>query len=236
MATVKQVIEKTYTKVNGEYEVVEQSSDEFRTALTVLNMVMSNLAHTPYLKLQTFFDMNFTLGTVVDDTLSYDIPNSGSLTLGNSPYDHVYFVDGAGEVVQRYKIVDVAMFQSTNNVQVCAVSGGKLWLKSTPASIVGTTIRVPAYVDPVEYTTATQEVVVDSLPWLIASMAAFICDSSPVPFIARNADKYAKEAAIYMKEIRDNNRKTQALIIKSLANPAQRTWSDVMNVMTMKDL
>jgi hypothetical protein len=173
---------------------------------------------------------------VVNDTLSYDIPNSGSLTLGNSPYDHVYFVDGTGAVVQKYKIVDVAMFQATNNTEVCAVAGGKLYLKSTPAAIVGTTIRVPAYTDPAEYTTAAEEVVVDSIPWLVTSMAAFVCDASPVPFIARNADKYAKEAAVYMKEIRDNNRKTQALIIKSLANPVQRTWFDVMNVMTMKDL
>lgn len=236
MATVRQVIEKAYTKVNGEYEAVVESSDDFKTYLAVLNIVMGNLAHTPYLKLQTFFDMNFTVGTVALDTLSYDIPNSGSVTLGNSPYDYVYFVDGTGAVTDKYKIVDVAMFQSTNNTQVCAVAGGKLYLKSTPAKIVGTTIRVPAYTDPAEYTSANQEVVVDSVAWLVAAMAAFVCASSPVPFIARNADRYEKEAAIYMKEIRDNNRKTQALIIKSLSNPVQRTWADVMNVMTMKDL
>jgi uncharacterized membrane protein (DUF106 family) len=67
-------------------------------------------------------------------------------------------------------------------------------------------------------------------------MAAFICSSSPVPFIARNADRYEKEAAVFMKEMRENNRRTQALMIKRLNAPNPHLWADVMNLMTIQDL
>lgn len=236
MATVKDIIEKAYTRVNGEFELQVEGSDDFKTYLNVLNQAMEGLAHTPYVKFQMFFDMNFTVGTVASNTLSYTIASSGSnVTFGNSPFDYVYFVL-AGVVVAKYKVVDVAMFQSTSNTEVCAISGGKLWLKATEAKIIGATIRIPAYVDPAPYTTAAQTVVVDSVPWLVHTMAAFICDASPVPFIARNADKYYKLAEVYMKEMRENNRKTQALIIKTLHSPTAHQWSDVMNVMTIQDL
>ena len=235
-ATVQQVVERTATKLNGEYEIIVESSDDFKTYLNVLNQAMDNLAHTPYVKWQVFFDMNFTIGDVVNGTLSYDIPDYTGVKLGNSPFDFVYFVDGTGTVVAKYKIVDVAMFQSTTDTTVCAVASGKLYLKATETKIVGATIRVPAYKDPALYTSATQTVVIDSVPWLVCSMAAFIADSSPVPFIARNADKFYKEATIYMKEMRENNRRTQALIVKKLSAPELHTWADVMNVMTIQDL
>lgn len=236
MATVLDVINKAYTKVNGEYELQVEGSDDFKTYLNVLNQVISNLVHMPYVKWQIYFDMDFTIvSPVVNLTLSYDIPTPNDVTLGNSPFDYVYF-DLGGQVVAKYKIVDVAMFQSTENKEVCAVAGGKLWLKETPTKIVGATIRIPAYIDPAEYTTAAQAVLVDSVPYVVTSMAAFICDASPVPFIARNADKYYKEAAIFMKEMRENNRRNQALIIKSLHSPTAHTWADVMNVMTIQDL
>jgi hypothetical protein len=237
MATVKDIIEKAYTKVNGEYEAVVESSDDFRTYLNVLNQMMDGLAHIPFVKWQIFFDMEYDLpDPVVADTLSYTISALNSITIANSPFDHVFFVDGGGAVVAKYKLVDVAMFQATENTQVCAIAGNKLWLKATEDKIVGTTIRVPAYVDPAPYTSASQPVVIDSVPWLVTSMAAFICDASPVPFIARNADKFAKEAQVFLKEMRENNKRNQALIIKSLNSGSNRTWNDVMNVMTIKDL
>ena len=231
MATVQQIVDKSYTKVNGEFESQVEGSDDFKTYLNVLNQVMDGLFHTPYVKWQIFFNMNFTIAPVVNGILSYDIPNVDTVQFGNSPFDYVYFVDGTGTVVTRYKIVDVAQFQSTSNTQVCAVASGKFYLKATEAKIVGTTIRIPAYVSPAPYTSAAQAVTIDSVPWLVCSIAAFICDASPVPFIARNADKYYKEAAIYMKEMRENNRNTQALMIKRLGNPQAHTWADVMNVM-----
>lgn len=237
MATVKEIIEKTYTKVNGEYEAVEQSSDDFKTYLNVLNQVMEGLAHTPYVKWQIFFDMEHDLpDAVANGTLAYDIPDLHSITIGNSPFDHVFFINGAGTIVAKYKLIDIAMFQNTSNTQVATIAGGKLHLKATESKIVGTTIRIPAYVDPVPYTTAAQTVVVDSVPWLVSEMSAFICDASPVPFIARNADKFYKQSAIYMKEMRENNKRNQALIIKTLNGNFAHTWDDVMNVMAMKDL
>lgn len=237
MATIKEVIEKAYTKVNGEFELVSESGDDFKTYLNVLNQCLEGLAHTPYVKWQIFFNMNFTIvSPVVSNTLSYDIPNFTSVTLGNSPFDYVYFIDGAGVVIEEYKIIDVAMFQSTNSQYVCAVASGKLWFKSTPTKIVGAVIRIPAYVDPAPYTVGSQVVVVDSVPWLVAEMSAFICDASPVPFIARNADKFYKQSAIFMKEMRENNRHTQALVIKKLNTQVGHTWADALDIMTIQDL
>ncbi len=235
--TVVEVIKKAYTKVNGEYDesVAVEASDDFKTYLNVLNQVMDNLAHTPYVKWQIFFNPAFNVGTVVNNTLAYPITGINGLTIGNSPFDYVYF-DLGGAVVAKYKIVDAAMFQSTTNTQVCMVAGNSLYLKATESKIVGATIRVPIYADPTPYTAGNQNVVIDSVPWLVASMAAFICDSSPVPFIARNADKFYKEAAIFMKEMRENNRRTQALMVKKLNSTVGRTWADVMNVMTIQDL
>ena len=234
-ALVSDVINKAYTKVNGEFEAQVEGSDDWKTYLNVLNQVMDNLAHTPYVKWQIFFNMNYTVGTVANGTLSYDLTTPYGITIGNSPYDYVYF-DLGGTVVAKYKLVDAAMFQSTTNTQVACISGGKLWLKATESKILGATIRIPVYQDPVPYTTGSQVVAIDSVPWLVAAMSAFISNASPVPFIARNAEKYDKEAAIFMKEMRENNRRTQALIIKSLNSQVGRTWADVMNVMTIKDL
>lgn len=234
-ALVSDVINKAYTKVNGEFEAQVEGSDDWKTYLNVLNQVMDNLAHMPYVKWQIFFDPNFTLGAVVNGTLSYDIPTPYAITIGNSPLDYVYF-DLGGQVVAKYKIVDVAKFQSTTNTMVCAVSGTKLLLKATESKIVGATIRIPVYKDPAPYTTGNQTVAIDSVPWLVAEMSGFICDSSPVPFIARNADKYHKEAQIFMKEMRENNRRAQNLVITQLHNREAHTWADVMNVMTLQDL
>lgn len=237
MASVKTIIEKVYTKVNGEYEQVAESSDDFKTYLNALNQAMEDLAHTPYVKWQIFFDMAYTLPTpVAADTLSYVIPNFSSLTIANSPFDHVFFVDTNGAVVAKHKLVSIAVFQSTNNTQVCTIAGNKIYVKEVDAKLVGTTIRIPVYKDPEPYTSGGQEVVIDSVPWLVREMAAFICDASPVPFIARNADKFYKQAAEKMKEMKENNRRTQNLIIKELHSPTSHNWADVMNVMTIKDL
>lgn len=236
MAQVKEIIEDAYTKVNGEYEAVVESSDDFKTYLRVLNIVMKNLCHMPYVKWRIFFDMEFDLpDAVVDGTLSYTIPDISKIDIANSPSDHIFFMSG-NTVVAKYKLVSLPIFQSTSNTQVATIAGDKLHLKATESKIVGTTIRLPVYKDPENYTSATQEVLVDSTPWLIASMSAFICASSPVPFIARNADRYEKEAAVYMKQMRDVNRQMQALVLTKLDIPIGHTWEDVMNVMTLKDL
>jgi hypothetical protein len=237
MTTVKQVIEDAYTKVNGEYEPIIESSDDFKTYLNVLNQIRRALAHTSFVKWQMFFDMEFDLpDPVANGVLSYTIPNASGITVANSPYDHIFFVDGTGAVVAKYKLVSIAVFQSTSNTQVCAIAAGKFYLKATEAKIVGTTIRIPAYVDPTPYTSATEEVIVDSIPYVVTAMAAFICSSSPVPFIARNAKDYAAEAKDFLKEMRENNKVTQNLIIKRLNSNVTHTWDDVMNVMTLKDL
>jgi hypothetical protein len=236
MSTVKEIIEDAYTKVNGEYEILVESSDDFKTYLRVLNIVMKNLCHMPYVKWRIFFDMEFDLpDAVADGTLSYTIPDISSIDIANSPTDHIFFMSD-DIVVAKYKLVSLSIFQSTSNTQVATVAGDKLYLKATESKILGTTIRLPVYKDPAPYATADQEVLVDSTPWLVASMATFICASSPVPFIARNADRYEKEAAVFMKQMRDVNKQMQALILTKLNAPIGRTWEDVMNVMTLKDL
>lgn len=236
--TVQTIIEKAYTKVNGEYEAVVESSDDFKTYLNVLNQVMEVWADTPYVKWQTLFNMNYTLPTPVADTvLTYAITDPTSLVLANTPFDSVYFIDGAGKVVDKYKMTDQAFFDATSDLRVASWIGGTLRLKATPAKILGTTIRLPVYTLPPIYTSAATPVVIDNTSWLVTYIAAFICDASPVPFIARNADKFYKQAEVFMKTMRDDNRKRQHLVVKQLGDSYPgMTWADVMSVMTMRDL
>lgn len=237
MATVKNIIERAYAKVNGEFEVVTEGSDDFRTYLNALNFVMESLAHTPYVKWQIFFDMEYDLPDVIAaNKKAYVIPDLNSATIANSPYDHIFIVDANDNIVDRYKLVDVAKFQAADDGKICTIAGDSLHFKAIDPTLVGLKVRVPLYKDPAPYTSGSQTVVIDNVPWLITEMAATLSDASPVPFIARNADKYYKQSAILMKEMKDNNRRTQALIKKSIQSAAPRTWQDVLNIMTLKDL
>jgi len=214
MATVLEVINQAYTKINGEYEAQISGSDDYNTYLSVLNQVMEMWAHTPYVKWQSLFDMEYKLADVVAvDTLQYDFPDMDRVVVGNTPLDYVYFVED-GEVIKKYKMLDQALFQATSATNVCMLASDGLHLKNVSDEIVGTSIQLPAYLLPPKYTSATETVRIDSVPWLVASMSAFICDSSPVPFIARNAEKFEKQAEKYMKTMRSNNRHSQMLSIK----------------------
>lgn len=238
MTTVKSVIERTYAKVNGEFEAVVENSDDWNTYLNALNHIMEVLAHTPYVKWQIFFDMEYDLPEVVaSGKTSYIIPELNSSSIANSPYDHVFIVGANGIVIDRYKLIDIAKFQAAESGKVCTIAGGSLHLKKVDPLLVGATIRIPIYKDPEPYTLGSQQVIIDNVPWLITEMAAMLSDASPVPFIARNADKFYKQSAILMKEMKDNNRRTQSLIIKSITtNRIGHTWDDVLQVMTLKDL
>lgn len=212
MATVKEIIESTYTKVNGEKETLLPASSDFNTYLEVLNICMDNWFHTPYVKWQSLYDMEYVLPEVVEEhKLVYNLPNVSEVIIANSPYDGIYFIKD-DEVKDKYTLLKPAMFENTNKLK-SATATDKLYLKFVGEDIIGCAIRVPVYKKPEKYTNSTQEVKIDSIAWLISAMSAFICDSSPVPFIARNADKYAKEAQMYMKDMRDNNRRLQHLMI-----------------------
>lgn len=237
MVTVRQVIEQAYTKVNGEYELLAETSDDFKTYLTVLNSTMQVWAETPYVKWQSLYKMDYTLPVkVAEGVLAYTLPDYERIDLANTPYDSIYFVDDSGKTVATYKLVNQATFDSTSQSRVCALLGGKLHLKSTEDAIVGTSIRLPVYLRPLPYVSGQETVKIDSITWLVTYMAATLCDASPVPFIARNADKYYEQAKIPMKNMRDNNRRKQRLVIKSLNSIRGAKWEDVLSVMTMKDL
>lgn len=236
MSTVQSIIEDAYTKVNGEHEPIAPGSDDFRTYLNVLNQAMQLWAHTPYTKWQSLYDYNFIIGQVTAGVLTYDVDDSHSLVLANTSFDSVYFTNAQDEVVDKYKMTNQAMFDATDATDVCALLGDSLHLKATPDKILNTEIRLPIYTLPPKYTTATQSVVIDSVPWLVTTMAAFICDASPVPFIARNADKFQKQADILMKSMKANNNKRQHLVIKGTQAIGKHTWSDVLQNMTVKDL
>lgn len=219
MATVLEIINKAYTKVNGEYEAQISGSDDYNTYLSVLNQVMEMWAHTPYVKWQSLFDMTYQLpDPVVSGTTQYDFPDMDRVVVGNTPLDYVYFVDDDGAVIKKYKMLDQALFQATTATNVCMLASDGLHLKNISDELIGAHIQLPAYLLPEAYTTATQTVRCDSIPWLVTSMAAFICDASPVPFIARNAEKFQKQADIYMKTMRENNRHSQMLSIKGTGN------------------
>jgi hypothetical protein len=215
MATIKQIVDKAYTKVNGEYESITDGSDDFRTYLNVLNQVMEMWWHTPYVNWQSLFDPHFTLpDSIAAGVFEYTVPDSPEIKIANSPFDHVFIMDDA-ILVKTYKLTDQALYQSAKSGDICAYFGNKLYFKNISDDMVGLQICLPVYVMPTVYTAGTQVVNIDSVPWLVARIAAFICDSSPVPFIARNADKFYKEAEVYMKEMKDNNRHRQHLAIKS---------------------
>lgn len=237
MATVKEIIEKAYTKVNGEYEAVVESSDDFKTYINVLNQIMEQWADTPYVKWQSLYDMNYKLPTKVASGLFiYAVADMDKLRLANTPYDSVYFVSDAGVTVKTYKLVDQAVFDASTNPNICSLVSDGLHLKSVSADIVGTSIRLPVYKLPDTYTTAAQVVKIDSNSWLVSSMAAFICDASPVPFIARNAEKFAKEAQVFMKTMRDDNRRRQVLSIERHNSPVGNTFAEILPYLTLKDL
>lgn len=217
MTTVKTIIENAYTKVNGEYEALVESSDDFKTYLNVLNQVMQVYANTPYAKWQSLFDTNFVLpDPIAPGVFDYAVPTPGEIEVGNTPFDHVFIMD-AGVPYETYKLTDQALFQSARTGKICAFLAGRLYFKEISEELIGMTVKLPVYKTPPIYTTGNQEVNVDSVAWLTTAMAAFICDSSPVPFIARNADKYQKQADLLMKTMRSNNRKRQHLVIKSVA-------------------
>lgn len=217
MATVKQIIEKAYTKVNGEYEQVIEGSDDFNTYLNVLNQSMEALAHMPYIKWQRYFDIDYRLPEKIEqDKLAYIIPDINKLTVSDTPYDCVRFIDDQGKTVAEYKLIDNAKFNASEGNGVCTLAGDKIRLKNIPEKLVGCEISLPVYHDPKVYTSGSEEVDIDSVPWLVATMSATLCDASPVPFIARNADRYYKQADIFMKEMRKSNKRTQTLIIKSV--------------------
>ena len=219
MATVQQIIEKAYTKVNGEFEAVVESSDDFKTYRNVLDQVVQQWAQTPYVKWQSLFNINYKLAKIVAaDDFIYPVPDADTIHIGNTPLDGVYFVDEDDNFVAKFKLTDQAAYEASNATDIAVLVSDGLHLKTVPTKIVGCSIRLPVYVDPPSYANATAATVVriDSVPWLIAEMAGFICDASPVPFIARNADKYHKEAQIFMKTMKADNRHRQHLVIKSL--------------------
>lgn len=218
MATVREIIEKAYTKVNGEYEIVAESSDDFKTYLSVLNQVLEVWAHTPFVKWQSLFNTNYTLPALVaNNVLQYEIPDIDRIHVANSPLDAVYFVN-ADSVVKKFKMVDQAFFQSSRSSNIAMIAGDSLHLKAVTPDISGTSIQLPVYMLPPKYVSANETVRVDSVPWLVTEMAAFVCDASPVPFIARNADKFSKQAAMLMKTMRENNRHSQILSIKRVGD------------------
>jgi len=222
MATVKQIVERAYTKVNGEFEALSEGSDDFRTYVNVLNQVVGTWAHTPYVKWQSLFDIDYKLPDVVaEGQFTYPVANADEIRVANTPFDNVFFKNGS-VVIKRYKMTDQALYQASSAKDICAFMAGSLHIKNVPDDIVGLDITFPAYVMPSLYTLGSQEVNIDSAPWLVTYMAASVCDASPVPFISRNADKYYKQAEILMKEMRENNRHRQHLIIKK----AGRTLDD----------
>lgn len=215
MATVKEIIEDAYAKVNGEYEVLVESSDDFKTYLNVLNRTMKVWAQTPYVKWQSLFNANYKLPDVVEvDKFIYPVAAADSIHIGNTPFDGVYFVDEDDNLVATFKMTDQAAYDASQATDIAMLASDGLHLKTLPTKIVGCSIRLPVYVDPPKYTSGSTVVRVDSDIWLSTEMAGSVCDSSPVPFIARNADKFHKEAQMYMKTMRADNRHRQHIVFK----------------------
>lgn len=219
MATVQNIINRASAKVNGEFETVAAGTEDFTTYLNILNEAMETWAHWPYVTWQSLYNPDYRLpDPVAAGTYSYAVAEAQEIRVANTPFDNV-FIMNEDVIVKRYKMVDQAMFESLENGYVCALFGDTLYFKKLDDDFDGYEIRLPAYVMPPTYTSASTEVAIDSVPWLVAYMAAMACDASPVPFISRNADKFYKQADILMKEMKANNRHRQYLTVK-------RTGSD----------
>jgi len=75
--------------------------------------------------------------------------------------------------------------------------------------VIGCEVRMPAYQAPPKYTKPNETVIIDSIPWLISATSADLCYASPVPFIARNAVVFEKQAEEFMKTMKRNNNHRQ---------------------------
>lgn len=237
--TVQQVIEDVYSRVNGNYFALAVGGTDWTTYLNALNQSMAVWAHTPYVKWQSLFNAGYQLPDVVETgKLAYDFPDSqtDSLSLATTDYDSVYFVDGNGNIVDKYKMTDQPMFDGTSDGKICSVMGGKLYLQTVSPDIVGAHIRVPVYQYPAPYVNATDIVKIDSIPWLITYTSAVLCDANPVPFIARNAQKLYTMADTLMKDMKKRNTHRQHEVHAHYSKTF-RTWDDVVtNGLTLKDL
>lgn len=218
MATVLQVIERAYAKVNGETEKIVENSDDYNSYLMALNHSMEVWATTPYVKWQLLFNPDYVLATVVtEDVLEYEITDADRIVLANTPRDAIYLIK-EGLVVKKMKMVDQALFQSSTSRNICMMVDDKLYFKELSDDIIGAAINLPVYMLPPLHQGATETVRIDSTVWLVTEIAAYICDASPVPFIARNAKKYEKQATDLMKTMKSNNRRSQMLSIKKVGD------------------
>lgn len=205
-----QLINQIYAKVNGEYETIVENSDDFISYLNSINRKLIDWANEPDVKWKSLYNPDYLLETTVaSDIGSYPIGNVKEF--GNSIHDNIYFINPQGEIVDTYKLVGVAGFEVDTTPKRATIAGNNLLLK-TPIDdkLVGCKVRIPVYINPPLVSLPTDIPQIDSISWLIAACAADMSAASPVPFIARNAERFDKEADRAMLKMKQNNRISQA--------------------------
>ena len=206
--TVKDLINEIYAKVNGEYEVLEIDSEDYNTYLHAMNRKIQDWAQTPRVKWASLYNPEFVLGeTLSANTEFYEFKDR--IIIGNTPRDHIDLIKD-GEVIDRYKLTNQSIFESTDDNKLAMLYNNGIRFKLPIAEeVIGCEVRMPAYQAPPKYTKPNETVVIDSIPWLISATSADLCYASPVPFIARNAVVFEKQAEEFMKTMKRNNNHRQ---------------------------
>jgi len=204
------LVNKTNRKLNGEYEEIEFESDDWNNIVDALNYGIDlwNKAGDWRSK----YDPEYSIGTVGDD-IYYQIDNNEVNSISFSDRAMVVFKDSDGKVISRYKIVSQDVFDLANDndeIATINMNGLQIKQKESTSSIYGCDIYLPVFHKEKPLTTKTQVCRVDDPYWVIDIAAADLAATSPVEFIARNAQGYIKSANNRMIVMKKDNRGTQS--------------------------
>lgn len=200
---VSDVVNRLNTVINGEFEVVDTESDDWRTYLEAINHNITLLFNLPHTRWNILYDMNYYAdGAVSKDNSEYSLPDFTDYILGNSIKDNIYFVKD-NKVVSSRKLVRQDEYDSSQ--KAATIVNDTLYVKGVSDNEVGCSIRIPVYGSIPQYR-KPKDVMPDILaPYLIEASAGMLCAASPVSFIARNAERHEKRAEELYKALVEVN-------------------------------
>lgn len=213
------IVNEISRKLNGEFEAVDFESDDWNTIVSALNENID--FYNKSAEWRTSYDPNYSLGTVGDGAF-YKLKRAEISAISGSNRAHVLFYDADNVLLDKYKLVGQDLFdQASPEDKVVTINsqGLQTKLKTVESAIYGATIVLPVFKNVKQVQTETDSVVTDDNYWLITKTAADLSSTSPVAFIARNYDDLNKQADKRMRDMKKNNRTTQA------STPAYGGWN-----------
>lgn len=215
--TINNLINRVNAVSKGEYEDIVENSDDWRTLLEIINHQISLLFSTPYTNWRILYDINYYANETVSISKTiYTLDDITDRVVDNSVNQHIYFTDNAGKIIGLGKLVDTDMYASDTSANIATVVGEELHVRNISPSVEGTRIRIPVYNSTPQYKKGSNLVSSIIAPWLIEASAAAVCDTSPVPFIARNNKRHAELANEILKRLIEINNSSQKPIIRPI--------------------